>query len=100
MRVVSNKGTLMARPDEPLRKRRLSPQPRRALELLKLLASSPHGATTKLLVVAHGFEIDMIAGLVRAGLAAEERDVMKAGGKTIEVVRVRITEAGRKAIEG
>ncbi len=42
----------------------------------------------------------MIAGLVRAGLAAEELDVMKAGGKTIEVVRIRITEAGRTAIEG
>jgi hypothetical protein len=26
-------------------------------------------------------------------------EVMKAGGKTIEVVRVRITEAGRKVIE-
>jgi hypothetical protein len=90
----------MARPDEPLRKCRLSPQPRRALELLKLLASSPHGATKKLLVVVHGFDTDMIAGHVRAGLAAEERDVMKAGGKTIEVVRIRITEAGRKAIEG
>src|SRR5258708_18564899 len=90
----------MARPDEALRKRRLSPQPRRALELLKLLASSPHGATTKLLVVAHGFEIDMIAGLVRAGLAAGERDVMKAGGKTIQVVRVRITAAARQTIEG
>jgi len=100
MRVVSNKGTLMARPDEPLRKRRLSPQPRRALELLKLLASSPHGATKKLLVVVHGFDTDMIAGHVRAGLAAEERDVMKAGGETIEVVRIRITEARRKAIEG
>ncbi len=46
------------------------------------------------------FDTDMIAGLVRAGLAAEELEVMKAGGKTIEVVRVRITEAGRKAIEG
>ncbi len=90
----------MARPDEPLRKRRLSPQPRRALELLKLLARSPHGATTKLLVVAHGFESDMIAGLVRTGLAAEEREVVKAGGKTIEVVRIKITEAGREAIKG
>ena len=72
----------MARPDEPLRKCRLSPQPRRALELLKLLTSSPHGATKTLLVVVHGFDTDMIAGHVRAGLAAEERDVMKAGGKT------------------
>jgi len=40
------------------------------------------------------------SGSRRALLAAEELEVMKAGGKTIEVVRVRITEAGRKAIEG
>jgi len=51
-------------------------------------------------VVVHGFDTDMIAGHVRAGLAAEERDVMKAGGETIEVVRIKITEARRKAIEG
>ena len=82
----------------PPRKRRLNPAHRR--RALELLDSSPHGATTKLLVVAHGFEIDMIAGLVRSGLAAEEFDVMKAGGKTIEIVRIRITEAGRKAVEG
>ncbi len=42
----------------------------------------------------------LIAGLVRTGLAAEEHEVMKAGGKTIEIVRIRITEAGRRAIEG
>jgi len=28
----------------------------------------------------------MLVGLVRAGLAAAEREVLKAGGKTIEVV--------------
>jgi len=41
----------------------------------------------------------MLVGLVRAGLATAEREVIKTGGKTIEVVRVRITAAGRKAIE-
>ena len=89
----------MARPDEPLRKCRLSPQPRRALELLKLLTSSPHGATKKLLVVVHGFDTDMIAGLVRTGLATAERESVNARGKTIEVIRVRITDAGQRAIE-
>jgi len=83
-----------------IRKRRLNPQPRRTLELLKLLGSSPHGATEALLVRAHGFESDMITGLVRAGLAAAEREALNAGGKTIEVVRLRITETGRRAIEG
>jgi hypothetical protein len=82
-----------------IRKRRLSPQPRRALELLMLLASSPHGATEALLVRAHGFDSDMVAGLVGGGLATAERETMKAGAKPIEVVRLHITPAGRKAIE-
>ena len=46
-----------------------------------------------------GFDSDMIAGVVRAGLATAERETMKAGVKPVEVVRLRITAAGRKAIE-
>jgi hypothetical protein len=79
------------------RKRR--PQPRRVIELLELLSSSPHGATEALLVRAHGFSSDMISGLVRAGLATAERETMKAGAKSVEIVRVRITDDGRRAIE-
>jgi hypothetical protein len=82
-----------------IRKRRLSPQPRRSLELLKLLESSPQGATEALLVRAHGFDSDMVTGLVRAGLATAEREIMKAGTKPVEVVRLQITAAGRKVIE-
>jgi hypothetical protein len=63
-------------------------------------ARSPHGATEELLVLAHGFDSDTIAGLVRTGLATAQRESMKAGSKTIEVVRIRITDAGRRAIEG
>ena len=100
MRSVNNSAAsaCRGRRDNGEPPRRLNPAHRR--RALELLASSPHGATKKLLEVAHGFDTDMIAGLVCAGLAAEERDVMKAGGKTIEVVRIRIKEAGRKAIEG
>jgi hypothetical protein len=76
---------------------RLTPERRR---MLKLLARSRHGVDEELLVHGHGFRRPTIAGLHRIGLAAVEREVMKAGGKTIEIVRVRITEAGRKAIEG
>ncbi len=47
----------------------------------------------------HGFDNDMIAGVVRAGLAIAERETMKAGAKPVDVVRLRITAAGRKAIE-
>jgi hypothetical protein len=75
---------------------RLTPERRRAL---KLLARSRHGVNEELLVHSHGFRRPTIVGLVSAGLATAEREVMKAGGKPIEVVRVRITEAGRKMIE-
>ena len=68
------------------------------MELLELLAGSPHGATEALLVRVHGFNSDMIAGLVRAGLATTKLETMKAGAKPIEVVRVSITVAGRAAI--
>jgi hypothetical protein len=82
-----------------IRKRRLSPQPRRTLELLTLLGSSPHGATEALLVRAYGFTSDMITDLVRAGLATAERETMNAGAEPTEAVRLQITPAGRKAIE-
>jgi hypothetical protein len=82
-----------------IRNRRLSPQPRRTLELLKLLGSSPHGATEALLVRVHGFDSDMVGGLIRAELATAERETVKAGAKPVDVVRLRITAAGRKAIE-
>jgi hypothetical protein len=82
-----------------IRKRRLSPQPRRTLELLRLLATSPYGATEALLVRVHGFDGDMVAGLVRAGLATAERETVNAGSKAIEVVRLKVTAAGLRAIE-
>jgi hypothetical protein len=46
-----------------------------------------------------GLSSGMLAGLVRRRLATREREVVMAGGRTIEVVRLRITAAGRKAIE-
>ena len=76
---------------------RLTTERRRALELL---ASSPEGINEELLVHSHGFKRQMLVGLVRFGLATAEREAMNTGGETVEVVRVRITAAGRKVIEG
>ena len=77
--------------------RRLTAQQREALELL---TSDPQGATDELLVLVHGFDSNMIADLVESGLAMARLENMKAGSRSIEVVRIRITGAGRKAIEG
>ena len=79
----------------PPRKRRLSPQARRAL---LVLATSPHGTNEAQLMIVHGLKRQMLAGLVRAGLAAAECEVVNARGKLVEVVRVRITDDGRKAL--
>jgi hypothetical protein len=78
------------------RKRRLGPEQRRALELL---AGSPHGVTEELLVFSHGFSRRMLAGVVRAGFAIVKRRVIMAGDTPVEVGRVSITAAGRRAIE-
>ena len=75
----------------PPRKHRLSPE---QLRPLQLLASSRHGANEELLVLGHGFSRRMLAGIVRRKLAAAEREVAKAGGKTIEVVRAKQDSAG------
>jgi hypothetical protein len=81
---------------KPPRKHRLSPEQRRALELL---ASSPHGATEELLAYGHGFSRPMLVGLVRAGLATARRGIIMAGDTPVEVGKVMITVAGRRAIE-
>jgi hypothetical protein len=80
------------------RPRRQTPQPRRTHELLTLLDSSPHGATEALLVRTYGFTSDMILSLIGAGLASADRESVNAGATAS--VRLRITAAGRQAIEG
>jgi hypothetical protein len=81
----------------PPRKHRLSSERRRALQLL---ASSSGGVNAALLVRIHGFKRHVLAGLVRRKLAAAQREVAMAGGKAVEVVRLRITAAGRRAVGG
>jgi hypothetical protein len=77
-------------------KRHLRSEQRRALELL---ARDQRGATGHLLMIAHGFELKMLAGLVHEGLAeAKVGESVKAGGKMIEVVHFWITDAGRDAL--
>jgi cold shock protein len=65
---------------------------------LKLLASSDQAINEELLIHSHGFSRGVLASLVRRRLAGQEREVVMAGGKAVEVVRIRITAAGRRAI--
>jgi hypothetical protein len=67
---------------------------------LKKLAGAPRGLTEYLLI-ARGFSAEMLSGLVRAELATVVIEPMRVRrGLTIMVERIRITNAGRSAIEG
>ena len=74
------------------RKRRLGGEQRRAL---LLLACNPFGLSEAIMHV-HGFTRLMLANLVSAELVTAQSETSKA----IAVSRIRITDAGRKAIEG
>jgi hypothetical protein len=82
----------------PPREPSLSREQRRALALL---ASIPYGVTQDRLAFAHGFDRAMIAGLVHEGLATTHGETVTVSRHTMmEVVRIRITDAGRMAPEG
>jgi hypothetical protein len=71
----------------------LSPEWRRALE--ELANASVRGGTTEAVMLARGFTAEMVASLVLSGLAETSVETLKVGDRKIEVVRVRITDAGR-----
>jgi hypothetical protein len=66
---------------------------------LRMLAGAPQGCTTSVLL-AHGFKIETVSGLVRRGLATMQPGTMRAGRRQIKVVWVMITDAGRRALAG
>jgi len=65
---------------------------------LKMLADLPEGSTEALLL-AHGFTSAVIAELVDTGLATSIIEPILAGGRPVEVTRIRITYRGRAALE-
>jgi hypothetical protein len=78
----------------PRRSRGQKPDRRRVLEPL---AASRDGAT-EAIMLARGISVELMVELVRAGLATAKAERVVASGRTIEVARVRITEAGRWAL--
>jgi hypothetical protein len=75
---------------------RLTVTQRRALAIL---ADSGLNGSTIDGMLAGGFKLVTIARLVCKGLATVTPERMRAGGAMIEVVRARITDAGRRAIK-
>ena len=76
---------------------RPSREQRRALEKL---ASTPRGLAEHFLL-AHGFSMEILSGLVLAKLATIVTEPMMARpGVTLVVELIRITDAGRMWLEG
>ena len=64
---------------------------------LAVLAETPDGRT-RAMMLARGFSLALLNRLVRAGLATTHVDPEERADKLIEIVRVKITEAGRRAL--
>lgn len=61
-----------------------------------MLACSPFGAA-EAIMLTHGFTRGTLAGLVSAGLAMAQHATVNADRRLVG--RIRITDAGRKAID-
>ena len=79
------------------RKPQSSPEWRQALQLL---ARSPRGTIEDVLELGHGFSRQTLATLVLKGLAMVMTETLSLDGATIKIERMRITDAGRRAIRG
>jgi len=65
--------------------------------LLELLAGSPDGATD-LSLLTQGFQFKVILRVIGAGFATAASERMVAAGRSVEVSRVRITDAARREL--
>ena len=68
-------------------------------QVLNVLANAPRGRDVNALLTL-GFKLETMADLVRKGLATVRVEIIETHGLTIEVARLRITDVGRRALEG
>jgi hypothetical protein len=64
---------------------------------LAVLAESPDGCA-RAVMLARGFPLALLNYLVRAGFATSYLERGERGDKLIEIMRVKITQAGRRAL--
>ena len=86
------------RPSQPVTwaLRTFSENQRRILELLN--GAWPRGYP-QALMLANGVDIELLTSLVRDGLATVATETVRTGGRTLGIANVRITDAGRQALE-
>jgi hypothetical protein len=65
---------------------------------LALVADSGRNGATNAILAAHGVTTALVTSLVRGGLAIATIERVRDGSRMIEIVRVRITGAGRAAL--
>ena len=63
-----------------------------------LLSKTTENGCTEAEMTAKGFTIGLLGGLIRLGYARATPGVVKAGDRTLGVVRLAITEKGRTMI--
>jgi len=74
---------------------KLTDRQRRALRVIA--DAEPEGAT-QAMMETHGFGMQVVIDLVRTGLADARIEVVRAGGPTMQVARMVLTVAGRRAL--
>jgi len=77
----------------PSGKRNILDDHRRALRLL-----DGQDGDTEAIMLAHGFSDALLANLVEKGLVTAHRERVKRSRRIVEVMRLRITEEGRRAL--
>jgi hypothetical protein len=75
--------------------RRLTAEQRRALVLLA--GAGPNGYP-KAVLIMHDFSPRLLEDLVHNGLVKSRSERVRAGGRSVDVSRFRITDAGRRAL--
>jgi len=62
---------------------------------LKVLADASTRGCAEAMLRAHGFDAAMLAEPINAGLVSRMRERVRAGGRLVDVTRLRITKAGQ-----
>jgi len=63
-----------------------------------MLADAAHNGCAEAVLIERGFSTEMLASLVSTGLAAATMDTVWVGGQMTQVGWMRITNAGRYAL--
>jgi hypothetical protein len=82
---------------QPSRRRVLKPHQRRALVLL---AGCSAAGCTEPVMLLHGFTAEQLTESVRVGFVATTTERAVGGAQMVEVTKLKITEAGQRALGG